>query len=181
MSALGAPLIFIVEQLLAILLFVFLMRLLLQLSRADFRNPLCQAVVAITNPLIIPLRRVLPPVGKIDTASVVAVLLVAFVDVAAIDALHGASFPEPLGWLRAILAKIIWTLLWTYIYSIFLYALLTLIAPGSYSPAQSVLTTLCEPVLRPIRRLLPSSIAGLDLSPLWAILLLWALTYLPVF
>ena len=68
---------FIVETLLSLALFVVLARLLLQWARADFRNPLCQAVVRITNPLILPLRRVLPPIGKVDTASVVAVLLVA--------------------------------------------------------------------------------------------------------
>ena len=48
-------------------LFVVLARLLLQLARADFRNPLCQAIVKVTNPLILPLRRILPPVGKVDT------------------------------------------------------------------------------------------------------------------
>jgi len=49
--------------------------------------------------------------------------------------------------------------LWTYLSAIFLYALLSLIAPGGYSPLQSVLATLCEPVLRPIRRLIPA-VAG---------------------
>jgi YggT family protein len=46
---------------------------------------------------------------------------------------------------------------------------LSLIAPGGYSPLQAVLTSLCEPVLRPFRRLIPA-VAGLDLSPLWAII-----------
>src|SRR5258708_2942643 len=73
--------IYIVETLLSLALFVVLARLLLQLTRADFRNPLCQAIVQLTNPLIVPLRRVLPPIGKVDTASVVAVLLVAGVEV----------------------------------------------------------------------------------------------------
>src|SRR5438309_11549124 len=62
----------VVETLLSLALFVALARLLLQWTRADFRNPLCQAVVRITNPLILPLRRVLPPIGKLDTASVIA-------------------------------------------------------------------------------------------------------------
>jgi YggT family protein len=160
---------FIIETLLSLALFVVLARLLLQWTRADFRNPLCQAVVKLTNPLILPLRRVLPPVGKIDTASVVAVLLVAIIDVGAIFLLHGAELPGPVAWIRPVLTEIARTLLWTYFYAIFLYALLSLIAPGGYSPLQSVLTSLCEPVLRPIRRLIPT-VAGLDLSPLWAII-----------
>jgi len=165
----SAAITFIVETLLSLALFVALARLLLQWARADFRNPLCQAVVRITNPLILPLRRVLPPIGKLDTASVVAVLLVAVVDVGGIFALHGVGLPPPLLWIRPVLTEIGRTLLWTYFYAIFLYALLSLIAPGGYSPLQSVLATLCEPVLRPIRRLIPT-VAGLDLSPLWAII-----------
>jgi YggT family protein len=172
--------IFIVESLLSIALFVVLARLLLQWTRADFRNPLCQAVVKLSNPLILPLRRVLPPIGKIDTASVLAVILVAAVDVGAIFALHGVTLPGPLVWVRAVLTEIARTLLWTYLYAIFLYALLSLIAPGGYSPLQSLLSSLCEPVLRPIRRVIPA-VAGLDLSPLWATLILLALLHLPMF
>src|SRR6266853_1462883 len=145
-----SAIIFIVETLLSLALFVILARLLLQWTRADFRNPLCQAVVRITNPLILPLRRVLPPIGKLDTASVVAVLVI---------------------------TEIARTLLWTYLSAIFLYALLSLIAPGGYSPLQSVLATLCEPVLRPIRRLI-TAVAGLDLSPLWAIIAIQAVLIL---
>jgi YggT family protein len=57
---------------------------------------------------------------------------------------------------------------------------LSLIAPGGYSPLQSLLSSLCEPVLRPIRRVIPA-VAGLDLSPLWATLILLALLHLPMF
>jgi YggT family protein len=168
---------FIVETLLSLALFVFLARLLLQLARADFRNPISQAVVRLTNPVILPLRRVLPPIGKVDTASVVAVLLVTAVEVACLFTLHGVGLPGPLGWARAMAVEIGRTFLWTYFYAIFLYALLSLIAPGGYSPLQSVLAAVCEPVLRPIRRLIPS-VAGLDLSPLWAIIVIQALLIL---
>jgi YggT family protein len=167
---------FIIDTLLSLALFVFLARLLLQLARADFRNPICQAVVRITNPLILPLRRVLPPMGKIDTASVVALLLVAALEVAAKFALLGA-FPNSLLWVRTVLVDITSTLLWTYFYAIFLYALLSLIAPQGYSPLQSVLAAVCEPVLRPFRRVIPA-VAGLDLSPLWAIIAIQALLIL---
>lgn len=162
-----SALIFIVETLLTLALFVVLLRLLLQWARADFRNPLSQAVVRLTNPLVLPLRRLLPPMGKVDTASVVAVLIVAFVEVAIVFSLRGIGMPGPLVWVRAVSLEILRTALWTYFYAIFLYALLSLIAPGGYSPVQALLASLCEPVLRPIRRLIPS-VAGLDLSPLWA-------------
>jgi YggT family protein len=169
--------IFIVETLLSLALAVVLARLLLQWTRADFRNPLCQAIVRLTNPLILPLRRILPPIGKIDTASVVAVLIVATVDVAILSALRYGTFPTPFSWVQRIAIEIARTLLQTYFYAIVLYALLSLIAPGGYSPMQSVLATICEPVLRPFRRLIPS-VAGLDLSPLWACIAIQAILLL---
>ena len=172
-----SAIIYIVDTLLWLALLVVMLRLLLQLTRADFRNPLAQAIVRLTNPLILPLRRILPPIGKIDTASVVAVLLVATVNVAILYALQYGSFPTPFFWVQRIAIVIARTLLQTYFYAIVLYALLSLIAPGGYSPMQSVLATICEPVLRPFRRLIPS-VAGLDLSPLWACIAIQAILLL---
>ena len=155
-----------------------LLRLLLQWSRADFRNPVCQAIVQLTNPLIVPLRRVLPPIGKIDTASCVAVILVAAVDVVAIFVLRGVTLPAAAAVAARRAHRDRAHALWTYFFAIILYALLSLVAPGAYSPLQSVLISLCEPVLRPFRRFIPP-LAGLDLSPLWATLILLALLLLP--
>jgi YggT family protein len=170
---------YILDALLSLALFIVMARLLLQLTRADFRNPLAQAIVQLTNPLIVPLRRVLPPIGKVDTASVVAVLVVAAVDVATVAVLHGGGWPEPIIWLDALLLELVHMLLSIYLYAIILYALLSMIAPGGYSPLQSMLTSLCEPVLRPIRRIIPP-IGGLDLSPLFATLIILALLNLPL-
>jgi len=172
-----SALIFIVDTLLSLAMFVVLARLLLQWARADFRNPIAQAVVRITNPLILPLRRILPPVRKVDTASVVAVLLVAIIKVGVLFALTGYGTPGVELWVRTIAVELVQALLRTYFYAILLYALLSLIAPGGYSPLQSVLASVCEPVLRPFRRLIPP-IAGIDLSPLWAVIAIQAILLL---
>jgi YggT family protein len=170
-------LIFIVDTLLSLALFVVLARLLLQWARADFRNPIAQAIVRLTNPLILPLRRILPPVGKIDTASVVAVVLVAIIKVGILFALTRYGTPGIEVWVQAIAVELVQSLLRTYFYAILLYALLSLIAPGGYSPLQSVLASVCEPILRPFRRLIPP-IAGIDLSPLWAVIAIQAILLL---
>jgi YggT family protein len=120
---------------------------------------------------------VLPPIGKVDTASVLAVVLMAGIKVAVVPALGGAGLPDWLSWLDALALEIARTLLWIYCYAILIYWLLSFIAPGGYSPLQSVLTSLCEPVLRPFRRFIPS-VAGLDLSPLWATILIQAILIL---
>jgi YggT family protein len=168
---------FLVDTLLSLALFVALLRVLMQWSRADFRNPVAQAVVKLTNPLIMPLRRLLPPINKIDTASVVTVVIVALAQVALMSMVRGYGIPPPLLLLRAAALEIITSVLWLYFYAIVLYALMSLIAQGSYSPMQPLLASLCEPVLGPIRRIIPP-IAGLDLSPLWAGLLIQALLIL---
>jgi len=172
-----SALIFIVDTLMSLAFIVVLVRLLLQWVRADFRNPVAQGIVRLTNPLILPLRRILPPIGKVDTASVVAVLLIVILKVTILFGLRGLGLPQADLWLRAVALEIARTTLWTYFYAIFLYALLSLIAPGGYSPLQSLLTALCEPVLRPFRRLIPA-ISGIDLSPLWAGIAIQALLIL---
>ncbi|HEY6516462.1 MAG TPA: YggT family protein [Steroidobacteraceae bacterium] len=165
----------IVSELLSLALFVVLMRLLLQLVRADFRNPICQAIVRLTNPLVIPLRRILPPIRKLDTATVVAVTLIAAILVAVGFAF--SNFPaDSLLWIQQVVLTVAYAVLWIYFWAIIVYALLSLVAPGGYSPLQSVLASLCEPVLAPFRRIIPG-IAGIDLSPLWACLAIQVILY----
>ena len=91
---------YIVDTLLWLLLLAFLLRLLFQWVRADFRDPMADAIVRVTNWLILPLRRLLPPLGKIDTATVVAVLAVAAVRTGAQFALSGLGFGDPLVFLQ---------------------------------------------------------------------------------
>lgn len=158
---------FLVETLLSLVFFVVLLRLLLQLVRADFRNQLAVAVVRLTNWLVMPLRRVLPPVGRVDTASVLAVIIVAAAMVGIVSLLRSGSWPSPVFWVTGTALEIVRTTLIAYFWMIFAYALIGMISPGTYSPVGALLASLCEPVLQPIRRLIPP-IAGLDLSPLWA-------------
>jgi YggT family protein len=157
----------LVDTFFSLLFFVFLLRLLLQWARADFRNPLSQAIVRLSNWLIMPLRRVLPPVGRIDSASVVAVLVVALAKILALQLVLGGGIPDALVLLKFAALDIVRTTLWVYFWAIFIYALLSMVAPGTYSPANSILESLCEPILGRIRRTVPP-IGGLDLSPMWA-------------
>lgn len=175
---------FIISTLVGLYQLVVLMRLLMQVNRADFRNPIGRAIMQLTDPIILPLRRLLPPLGRIDSASVVAVLLVT---VAKIWVLHllGAGMQAPLWlyslvphWLAAdVLFDTIDLVLRTYLYSLFLLAILSFVAAANYSPAQSILASICNPVLNPIRRRIPA-IGGLDLSPMWAMIAIQALLIL---
>ena len=168
---------FIVDSALTFAVYAFLLRFLLPLVRADFRNPLAQAVLALTNWLVMPLRRILPPVGRVDTASVVALVVVQFAAVLIMFRLRtGVVFPVAqllvaTGLSLAVAILTLFTVL------IVLYAVLSFVAPGVRSPATALLAALCEWLLAPIRRVLPP-VGGLDFSPLVAIVALQALRLL---
>ena len=167
---------FIVGTLLQVLLvMVFLLRVLLPLVRADSRNQLSQAVIRLTNPLVLPLRRVLPPIGKIDTASIVALFIVQAAAVAMLWLLGGyPGIFTPTQFLYVVLLTLVTTVLRFYIFALLLYVILSWIAPGTYSPASALLETLCQPLLRPVRRLIPP-LAGIDFSALFVLIGLQAI------
>ncbi|HJS21422.1 MAG TPA: YggT family protein [Steroidobacteraceae bacterium] len=167
---------YIVRALLWLAVFAFLLRVILQLVRADFRNAIAQAIVRVTNPLVLPLRRVIPPIGKFDAASLVALLLVELAAAAILLALGG--FPlDPAGLVRFALIDLLQNVLQFFLVAIIIYVLLSWIAPGTYSPAGALLASICEPLLAPVRRVIPP-IGGLDLSALFVLIGLQALLIL---
>jgi YggT family protein len=165
---------YILDTLISLYQVVLLIRLLMQLTRADFRNPIARAIVQLTDPLIRPLRRVLPPAGKFDTASIIAVVGVSALKVWVLQLLFGLGMPDALILLRGLALDLIFLVLNTYLFSMILNAILSFVAPGNYSPAQSLLASICNPILNPIRKVIPP-LAGLDLSPLWACIAIQAL------
>jgi YggT family protein len=170
-------LVFLVDTLIGLYLFVLLLRLLLQLVRADFRNPIARGIVQLSNPLILPLRRVLPAAGRVDSASVAAVIGILSLKILVLMALRGLPMPAVAPFLLLLLVELARLVLQTYFFAILLYAVMSFVAQGAYSPGQALLSSLCEPVLRPIRRHIPA-ISGLDLSPLWAMIAIQALQLL---
>ena len=168
---------FVVDTLLWLLTLAFLLRLLCQLSRADFRDPIADSIVRVTNWLILPLRRLLPPIGKIDTATVVAVLAAACARSAAMLALSGAPFVDWLSFLRLTLVSLIVLVLNIYLFALLLYWIMSLVTPGGYAPGSRLPAQLCEPILKPVRRLIPP-IGRVDLSMLWVSIAIGALLIL---
>jgi YggT family protein len=168
---------YIVDTLLWLLTLAFLLRLLFQLVRADFRDPMADAIVRVTNWLILPLRRVLPPVGKVDTATVVAVLAVAAVRTTALFLLTGSGFADPLSFVRIMVVELIDLTLRIYLFALLLYWLTSFVTPGGYAPGVRLLSQLCEPILKPVRRVIPP-IGQIDFSVLWVSILIGALLIL---
>lgn len=171
-----AALYFIIDALLTLVVIAFLLRLLLPWVRADFRNPIGQAVLQFTNPLVMPLRRLLPPAGRIDVAAVLALLVVQLTKTTLLRLVAGlgpAFVPLVVGGLID-LAR---TVLQFYFVAVLLHALLSWVAPGGYSAGSQLLARLCEPLLSPLRRIVPP-IGGLDFSALFVLIGLQALQLL---
>jgi YggT family protein len=157
---------YIVDTLLWLLTLAFLLRLLFQLVRADFRDPMADAIVRVTNWLILPLRRLLPPIGKVDTATVAAVIAVASVRTAALLGLDGKGVGDLLVFLRVTVIGLIDLTLRIYLFALLLYWLTSFVAPGGYAPGVRLLGQLCEPILKRVRRVIPP-IGQIDFSVLW--------------
>lgn len=173
-----SPAEFVINTLFSLYVLALMLRFLLAWVRADFYNPLSQFLVKITSPILVPVRRIIPPVGGIDMASIVVMLLVQMVGIALILLLRGGGIPlQTLIFVS--LAELIDLAFKVFVYGIVIQAVLSWITPGAYNPALSLLHALTEPVLRPVRRILPP-ISGLDLSPLLAILALEVLRRLVV-
>jgi YggT family protein len=165
---------FLVNSILWLVFFVYLMRVVLQFARADFRNPIAQFVVRVTNPLVLPLRRVVPPIGRVDFASIVALFVVELAMYWIALWMAGVGTPEPGRLLLGALFDLVRNVLQFYLVALFIHVVLSWVAPQTYSPAAAILEAICEPLLRPVRRLLPP-IGGLDLSVLVVLLLLGVL------
>jgi YggT family protein len=170
---------YIVDTLLWLLTLAFVLRLLFQWARADFRDPIADAMVRITNWLVMPLRRVLPPIGKIDTATVVAVLAVASLRTFALLGLAGARSVDAGLFLSVTLVDLIDLVLKVYLFAMLLYALTSFVSPGGYAPGVRLLAQLCEPILKPVRRIIPP-IGQIDFSVLWVSIAISALLRLLV-
>jgi YggT family protein len=165
---------FLVDTLLTMYLYVLILRFVMQLVRADFRNPVAHAVMVVTNPLVMPLRKVLPPAGKIDTASVFAIVIVAAATVAILALIAGFGLLDPVTWVIRTGLMLVRAFIMFYMGVIFIYGVLTWVVPAGYNPVMALLGTIAEPVLKPFRKLIPP-IGALDLSMLWALLALGVL------
>lgn len=163
---------YIVDTLTSLYLGVLILRFIMQVVRANFRNPFAEAVVRITNPLILPLRRVLPSMGRIDTASVVAIVLFAIFKVLVLSLFGG--FATLVTWVFIVARTLVLAVLWLYVIMIFFYGIAGFLLQGGSSPIYELLAYCCDPLLKRIRKIIPSLIGGLDLSFLWAIILLQA-------
>lgn len=171
MNNLNMAAIYIVQTLGSLYLLIVLLRFIFQLVRADFYNPLSQFIVKATQPLVFPLRKVVPGFRGVDFASLVLALIVQLILVAIIIKLMGYALPGVLQLLVWSLVGVTALFLKIFFFALIISVILSWVAPTSHNPAAMLVHQICEPLLSPIRKILPS-LGGLDLSPIFAFIAL---------
>jgi len=169
---------FLAQTLFGLYILAVMLRFLLQWVRADFYNPLVQALVKVTAPPLTPLRKIIPGLYGIDLAAVALMLALQGLELYVVANLLGISLP-PVTLVLGAVAKILDLLVNVFIWAIIIQAILSWVSPSQHNPAVSVLRSLTAPALSPIRRYLPDT-GGLDLSPLVAIIVLYLVRILLV-
>ena len=163
---------FIIKTIAQLYLLVLLLRFWLPLLRADFRNPLAQGILRITSPLVVPLRRFLPSIGRLDTSTILVAYALQYLTILVLLAIGGhmvATVPI----LITSIIELATLSLNLFFFVILIKIILSWVAPHTHNPATALLSTMSEPILRPFRRFIPP-MGAFDVSPLFAIILLQA-------
>ena len=171
MSALNEIFGYLLQTFLSLYLVAMLLRFLLQLVRADFYNPISQFLVKVTNPLLLPLRRVIPGLGGIDLSSLLLALVLQMLAIAVLMMLNGLSPPNIFTLAVWGALGVIGLLVNIYFFALLAMIILSWVAQGSNHPAIYLLHQITEPVMAPFRSMLPA-MGGLDLSPILVFILI---------
>ncbi len=167
-SYFASPVIFLIDTIFALYILAIMLRFVLQWVNADFYNPISQFLVKITHPPLKILRRVIPSIGRIDTASIALMVALQMIAGFLIFTMQGAAAPIGALFVWA-LAELIEVLINLYVFAILIQVVVSWVNPGTYNPGVSLIYNITEPVLRVVRNILPP-MGGIDLSPLFVLI-----------
>ena len=154
--------VFLIQAIFQFAIGLFLVRALLIAVNAPFRDPVCQFVYRITNPVLAPLRRFVPRWGKIEVASLLVAFVLATVEIALLGALAGMQLGVA-SWPLFALVELLAIGFWILFVAILIRCVLSFFVSEQYNPNARLIVMITEPIVQPFRRLLPL-IGGLDFS-----------------
>lgn len=161
---------FLIETLFQLYLAALMLRVLLEALRADYYNPVCQALIKVTDPLVKPLSRIIPNVGALSLAGLIVLYVLEVILLLILAALGGWAIDWSVLLLLAVL-RLVRMLLVLYLVLIIVNVILSWVGQSFRHPVVPLVYQLTEPVLAPIRRVLPP-LGGFDLSPLVALIVI---------
>jgi YggT family protein len=163
--------IILVQSLFDLYLLILLLRLLLQYFRVDYYNPFSQFVVKATSPLVVPLRRIIPGYWGVDFATVLLLFIVTGIKIILICLISAQKFPNFSGLIVWSIGDLLNLGLKIFFYAVIINIVISWIPSLSRSPLAGIVYRLTEPLLKPVRRIIPL-IGGIDISPIPVILIL---------
>lgn len=173
-GGIGDAFAFLLKSLGTLYVGALVVRFLLQLTRGNFRNPAAQFLLRVTHPVVAPVRRVVPPLGTVDLAMVVVIVVLWALMIWLLGLLQGVMIVSPLEMARITFSSLLHLVLNIYIGAVIIMVILSWIRPSGYHPIADLIEDLVEPVLRPFRRMLPTA-GGIDFSPMLATIILFFL------
>jgi YggT family protein len=179
MYGLNTAAIYVVQTLGSLYLLIMLLRFVLQLVRADFYNPLCQFIVRATQPLLKPVRRIIPSLFGLDMSSLLLAIVIQMIIMASTLLLAYGTTGNPLQLLVWSIIGVTALFLKIFFFAMIISVILSWVAPQSHNPGAELVNQICEPALAPFRRILPS-LGGLDISPILAFMVLKLLDMLVI-
>lgn len=165
MGAMNEIVVYLLQTGLGLYLLLIMLRFVMQLANADFYNPISQFVFKATQPLTGPLQRFLRPFGRFDSASLTLAIALQAAGIMLILALNNIASPNPVTLFLWSAIGILGLLLKIYFFALLASIILSWISPGGSNPAVYLLYQITEPVMAPVRKLLPP-MGGLDFSPI---------------
>lgn len=168
MSTLNDGLLFLINTVFDLFLFVLVIRFILAWSSAHYFDPVTQLVVRLTDFIIRPLRRFIPNIGRIETTTLIIIFILELTKFATI-AFLSLGKPNISGLVILAFADILKLFIQTFFYAILVQALMSWIIPNS--PLINVLYQVTAPLMRPFQRIFPL-VGGIDISPIPAMILL---------
>ncbi len=167
--------IFLIKSLFEMYLLVLMVRLILAYVHSNYFNPVTRLIINLTQPLVAPLRRVIPNYRRIEFSTLVIILLLELIKVSLLFMLN-TGLPGILILIQIAVIESIKLLLQTFFYAILLQAIMSWFQPAN-TPATQILEQLSSPILRPLQRVIPP-VSGFDISPIPALLILQLLIIL---
>ena len=155
---------FLISTLFGLYLIAVALRFMLQYVRADFYNPISQFVVAVTNPPLRPLRRLIPGFRGIDWPCLVLLLLLKMTELGLLGLVYSGRLLAPAGLIVLSFAEILNLVVYIFIFAVFIQVVLSWVNPDAYNPVTIIVHRLTDPLMRPARRWV-KPVGGLDFSP----------------
>jgi len=168
--------VFLVQTIFGLYLIAVMLRFILQVARADFYNPVSQFLVKVTNPPLVPMRRLIPGILGVDVAAIVLMLILKIIEIFLTSMMSGLSL-SIIGILMFAVTGLLELLFNVFFFTILIQVIMSWVNPGGYNPTLTLLYSINEPLLSRAKRLIPP-ISGFDLSPIIVLVVLQLLSIL---